>query len=512
MHDIVMLRQLMIRNLDFPPATENLMQDLQELKPESSGEPYFQLVFSCVLAALAGGMGWGIRGQYGHETGAMIFGILVGFVIVLFHLPVAGSLQAARVIALFTIAIGFGGSMTYGQTVGLTMDTGVHGNIADPHFNPVAFRWGMLGLAIKGGLWIGFGGLFLGLGLGGKNYRPAEMFALGLLLLGLFFAGCWLINTPFDPDAKKLPFLYFSDHWQWEAADNVKPRREVWGGMLCSLAFMAFYVRLWKKDRLAWHLCLWGMIAGLGFPLGQSFQAAANWDSTSFQNSWWHVGINTWNLMEVTFGMFAGGSLALGVWLNRQRIVQHSPPVAVSLSPAVDGWLIGSYIYLLMLGWYFENSAFVMIQQYGVLMGLLPMTTVIGGRLSPFLYVFPVVGVSIIVKTYLARFRNADFSSTSAGLLFLVSIPLAILIWLAFALAAKSSSGMRARQFAAIGLPVTAALYFWLNFTFLSFPWGWFTDWRGMLAQHHSGGVYVVAWLFLSLAGLFALIGQRLCK
>ena len=30
------------------------------------------------LAAAAGGLGWGIRGQYGHETGAMIAGVLVG--------------------------------------------------------------------------------------------------------------------------------------------------------------------------------------------------------------------------------------------------------------------------------------------------------------------------------------------------------------------------------------------------------------------------------------------------
>lgn len=30
-----------------------------------------------LFPALAGGMGWGIRGQYGHETGAMIAGLLV---------------------------------------------------------------------------------------------------------------------------------------------------------------------------------------------------------------------------------------------------------------------------------------------------------------------------------------------------------------------------------------------------------------------------------------------------
>ena len=33
-----------------------------------------------VVAAAAGGMGWGIRGQYGHETGAMMAGLLGGLV------------------------------------------------------------------------------------------------------------------------------------------------------------------------------------------------------------------------------------------------------------------------------------------------------------------------------------------------------------------------------------------------------------------------------------------------
>ena len=35
-----------------------------------------------LFTALAGGMGWGIRGQYGHETGAMLAGLLVALVLV----------------------------------------------------------------------------------------------------------------------------------------------------------------------------------------------------------------------------------------------------------------------------------------------------------------------------------------------------------------------------------------------------------------------------------------------
>jgi hypothetical protein len=115
---------------------------------------------------MAGGLGWGIRGQYGHETGAMIAGLLVSLVLVLCLCPAAKAGWAARAIAWGTVAIGIGGSMTYGQTVGLTHDQPLIGNWT-------ALNWGLLGLAIKGGVWIGFAGLFLGMGLGGT--RPLAL-------------------------------------------------------------------------------------------------------------------------------------------------------------------------------------------------------------------------------------------------------------------------------------------------------------------------------------------------
>ena len=82
-------------------------------------------------------MGWGIRGQYGHETGAMIAGLLVSLVLVFLFCPKAALLPAARAVAFGTIAIGLGGSMTYGQTIGLTQNPGLIGNWE-------AWRWGML--------------------------------------------------------------------------------------------------------------------------------------------------------------------------------------------------------------------------------------------------------------------------------------------------------------------------------------------------------------------------------
>ena len=64
---------------------------------------------------------------------------------------------------------GFGGNMTYGQTLGLTQNAPVIGNWE-------ALRWGLLGTTIKGAIWIGFAGLFLGMGLGGKRYRPCLLY------------------------------------------------------------------------------------------------------------------------------------------------------------------------------------------------------------------------------------------------------------------------------------------------------------------------------------------------
>ena len=63
------------------------------------------LVIVSLLTAMAGGMGWGIRGQYGHETGAMVAGVLMGFTLVLFFWPQATSLSAARVVALTVLGI-----------------------------------------------------------------------------------------------------------------------------------------------------------------------------------------------------------------------------------------------------------------------------------------------------------------------------------------------------------------------------------------------------------------------
>ncbi len=72
------------------------------------------LWLALIASAAAGGMGWGIRGQYGHETGAMIAGALVGYTLMLLY---GAHLQPRTVfvaIAMLTVGVGIGGLESFG--------------------------------------------------------------------------------------------------------------------------------------------------------------------------------------------------------------------------------------------------------------------------------------------------------------------------------------------------------------------------------------------------------------
>ena len=228
----------------------------------------------------------------------------------------------------------------------LTHDTPLVGNWA-------SLRWGMLGLAIKGGGWIGFSGFFLDLGLGGKRYRPFEMFLLIIGMLTAVVAGWWLFNSPHDPENKCLPLLDFSDHWKWEPGVELKHRPEIWGGLWYTLVTGILYATLVKKDVLARNLALWGTIGGsLGFPLGQALQATHAWNPDFFRES--VIGpftrnFNWWNIMETTFGTVMGAILGLGLWLNQRRIDISSEPDTSPLPRWLIGGLLGLHLCLLLL-------------------------------------------------------------------------------------------------------------------------------------------------------------------
>jgi hypothetical protein len=426
-----------------------------------------------LLAAAAGGMGWGIRGQYGHETGAMIAGLLAGLVLVVLLGPSGASLQSARAVALCAAAIGFGGAMTYGQTVGLTQNPEVIGNWA-------ALSWGMLGLGIKGALWIGFAGAFLGMGLSGARYHPREMaLVLGGMLL-LMLAGMGLLNLPFDPENRSLPRIYFSADWSWypTAGAELKPRREFWGGFLFALVGLVLYVGWIRKDRLARNMAFWGCLGGLGFPIGQSLQSWHAWNRSLFQEGFLadcDKVINWWNFMETTFGLVMGAALGLGLWLNRRRIAALNGPGEVTMKPAIEFGLLAVQLTLLFLWEFADWGPLNAVGDFGIPRSLIPILCIVGGRYWPYLMALPVVAFPILGKTGAAMGFPPSTSAIGAALF--LALPCVLLTFLAmhFSRAAAVRPESRARDYLSSALLIVTWLYFGLNYAFFKFPWPWQT-------------------------------------
>ena len=441
------------------------------------------LAWAPLWMGLAGALGWGIRGQYGHETGAMIAGVLVGFAAVLCLKSRLTSLTAARAVALTAIGIACGGSMTYGQTIGLTHDGPLIGN------HP-AWWWGMLGLAVKGALWIGFAGLFLGLGLGGKRYRWWEIVLLLVAMILLAVVGMWLLNRPFDPDQRLLPWIYFSDSWHWEPTGDLKPRPECWGGLLLALAGAAGYLALVRRDRLAGRLALCGCLAGgMGFPVGQSLQSWRAWHPEQFsadalgELAPYLQHVNWWNLMEITFGGVFGLVLGVGLWWNRYLIVDErqpsdAPPVTLPLRWEVR--LCALHVALLTGAAFLKVPGLVWYEASGLFLGALPLVGVLTGRLWPYLLALPLALVPIAGKTL----RNLSYEhaewTPQTGWIVLVILPLALACEVAIALARRSQEQPRtdATRCAHWGLATATVLFTSLNFAFFRFPWPW-EAWTG---------------------------------
>ena len=452
-----------------------------------------------LFAAMAGGMAWGIRGQYGHETGAMIAGLLMSLTLVCLLHPRPGSLQAVRAVALGTVAMGFGGTMTYGQTVGLTHDTVLVGNWA-------ALRWWMLGLAIKGGIWIGFAGVFLGMGLGGVRYRSRDMLVLMLAMVGAAVLGAYLLNLPFDPSNKRLPMLYFSDHWFWEPGE-LKPRRELWGGLLFALVTAAVYAGWFRRDRLARNMALWGFLGGaLGFPAGQTLQAYHAWNPEFFQTGLWAlVGshINWWNMMETTFGTVMGAVLGLGLWLNRAKIQAAEDAEHTYLPASIEGILLALHLPLLILVEFAAIPAVDLFYDIGIIMGIIPMVAIVGGRWWPYLQIFPITLLPIAGKTLRQLVYHEQAIGPVGGWALYLVVPMSIAVLFAIGAVRKRAGGELGNAFLRYALLCCTWLYFLLNYAFFHFPWPW-AQWTGRTPNGIIFTVYA-----LGLTAMVLMAGRR---
>lgn len=264
--------------------------------------------FFLILAIIpAASFGWGMRGTtIGGEKGAMLPGALIGFILSYFSDILIIKENFLVFTALGAIGMYFGGAMTYGETLGLSMN-------ANPPENK---KKGLIALFIKGFLWFGvFGGFFsTGFNAVCGIYTLNELIILLVLLPISSLVFYFIFNFPYKPKENIFPKIYFS-----------KTRRESWGSMLgLLLAFIGIAIAKAELFSLLFPL-ICAIFGGIGWVIGQLIQIyslhiapnspskiAKLFDSTKHAESW--------KIMECVLGSFGGLGSAIGFILTHETI------------------------------------------------------------------------------------------------------------------------------------------------------------------------------------------------
>jgi hypothetical protein len=321
-----------------------------------------------------------------------------------------------------------------------------------------------------------------------------------LALVGLFVAGWWVLNRPFDPAQRILPPIYFSADWRFQPTADLEPRPEVWGGLLFAWIGVVLYAGIIRKDALARNLALWALAGGaIGFPCGQALQSFHAWHPEAFRSGFWlklDPHMNWWNMMETTFGGIAAGTFGLGVWANRSKIARPADS-PVGILAWVEAAALAAHVGLLAMGEFGGPPLVEFIYDWGLVMAIIPVAVSTGGRNAPYLVMLPITLFPIAGKTVRELvYRNSEVS-VWLGWTIYFAIPLGV----AFAFAVWQSR--RSQQEAAAGRTASQTLIlctwtcFLLNFAFFRFPW----PWEAWTSRTPNGLIFLACAVALTIGG-----------
>jgi len=227
-----------------------------------------------LITGLTLGLGWAIRGHFGHWWGASWAGGM-GALALLLAVGRKDWIKRAPVLALLAaIGWGVGGIMSYGILVGYCRSIEV--------FNS-AYGYAML--FVVGGLYGFIGGGLLGLGLSTDENKKSDWMRL---LLEMFVVGY-------------LAYWFIIVEMEWLMTP---PRDESWAmsfGASLALAWFIYRAGNINALRVALYSALGG---GVGFAFGNFLQTLGAASGLSY---------NWWNVMEFTLGMLGGIGMAYGV-------------------------------------------------------------------------------------------------------------------------------------------------------------------------------------------------------
>jgi hypothetical protein len=378
--------------------------------------------YAVLLGMLSLSIGWGIRGNFGHEFGAMIAGTLCGIAVCL----ASGRADWQRRVLFFglfgAIGWGFGGSMAYMQVVGYTQS----GHL------PTQF-YGFFGVFTMGFLWASLGGA-------GTAYPAVEtrerltailkpmtfVFALwAVLYFTEDYLDVWYARFVIGSDTgdmtwfrQRSPFYWFDSDWmqaflalvgcclydvyeRWSSRDEFGPE---WVGealLLVSLPVFGAVVG-WAVQIYLTRSGLWDTIApyvvqiqgDLHAPIRDEHGALVHLTLDDFMTNWPQLFFDLAPFLGVVIGVLVGFALyflIFGRWRNGSSLLLH---MAV-------GWYVAFLLMPVFLSPYFP--------QYG------------GFRLNP-----PrgdnwagVLGVLIGLMIYMARkgHHAVNFAALTSGII-----------------------------------------------------------------------------------------------
>lgn len=236
--------------------------------------PLWDRVLRALFVGLGVGLGWGIRGDFGHSLGAMAPGATLG----MGFAYVTGQRSMFKWMPLLAAAgaffISLGGMMSYGV---------LHGYAKSDTL--VNYSYGFFCLVLQGGAWGGFGGAALGMLLERKRVKAGEWFGC--------IATAWLCG-----------WLVYLLVVEWAGFHINPPRSDLSIGFTgAMMGIVAWLAARGKQYGLRGALC--GYIGfGLGMALGRLFANASYLQP---------LAVNHWNIMEVSCGLIGGFVFTFGM-------------------------------------------------------------------------------------------------------------------------------------------------------------------------------------------------------
>jgi hypothetical protein len=299
------------------------------------------------LAALAMSVGWGFRGDYGHESGAILPGALLGLAIAM----ASGRpdwQQRSTLIALFCgLGWAIGGQMSYGIVIGYTAGDTL-ANVA----------YGFACLFAIGALWGGIGGAALGVSLTWSRQQLGQ-FAWPLIFIGVAWFALdisgrteqWTEQyltpvyhrwAPFDvdwiaaasalaislvaaavPQCRRAALVIALMSLGWllgfvllvdvAGLRMTPPRSDNWAGCVGMLLALVIWLIATRQFAVLLLVSAGMLAGGFGFAIGDFWHmlGRAKWGPIG---GWQPLAVqNYWKWMEQFFGLLMGFGVALGI-------------------------------------------------------------------------------------------------------------------------------------------------------------------------------------------------------